>query len=424
MTRWFGLLVLGAMPSVAWAVPADDDEPASTEDTITGTPIPPLTREPRSAELVGPLPENLTFQEYKDLPLPTPAYIGAKMLSLEPEFVHGVQQGLELMFLRKYEPAREHFATLEQTFPGTAVRSVIDVLVWQALMLENFDYRYDKQYWTSSKQARRDLDAAMATPGNEGWEHLMSAAIVGIESIHTMRKGNYLSALSLAFQAMESIEACRAASPDFVDLKLADGMYNYWRSAITMSSKVLPDFGDHRVEGIEQMEIVERTGVFVGPLATLSLAFTWMEQNDLKRAVTSCAVNRSAYPDNIVNNLVCGMIYINMRKFPEAVEVFDRVIAVDPGNTRVHYYKGLALLKQGELEPAKTEFVSYLAAEHLEPYQQSYTNYRLGQVYARQHDYPKAVEHYKEAVKIDGHKSAKSAIERLESRKKEGKISW
>jgi tetratricopeptide (TPR) repeat protein len=423
MTRWFGLLVLTGLPLAAWGAP-DEDEPASTEDTITGVVIPPLAREPRSAELAAPLPATLTYEEYRDRPLPPEAYIGAKMLTLEPEFVDGVQKGLELLFLRKYEPAREHFATLEQTFPGTGVRSVVDVLVWQALMLENFDYRYDKQYWTSSKQARRDLDAAMDIAGNEGWENLMYAAIVGIESIHTVRQGNYLSALSLAFQAMEAIERCRAAAPDFVDLKLADGMYNYWRSVITLSSKMLPDFGDHRVEGIEQMELVERTGVFVGPLATLSLAFTWMEQNDLKRAATSCGVNRSSYPDNVVNNLVCGMVYINMRRFSEAIEVFDRILAVDPTNTRVHYFKGLAWLKQGELESAKAEFVGYLAAEHLEAYQRSYTNYRLGQLYTRQQDYPKAVEHYETAVKIDGNKAAKSAIDRLQDRKKEGKISW
>lgn len=424
MSRWLGLLLWTALPSVALAAADDDDEPASSEDTLTGVAIPPLVREPRSPELAAPLPTNLTIEEYKDRPFPPEAYIGAKMLSLEPEFVHRVQQGLGLMYERKYEAARDHFGALERDFPGTAVRSVIDVLVWQALMLENFDYRFDKQYWTASKQARRDLDEAIASPGNDAWEQLMLSAVLGIESIHTVRRGNYLNALSLAFQAMEAIERCRQAAPEFIDLKLADGLYNYWRSVITMSSKMLPDFGDHRVEGIEQMTLVERTGVFVGPLATLSLAFTWMEQHELKRAASACGRNRHAYPDNVVNNLVCGMIYINMRHFPEALEVFDRVTAVDPSNTRVRYYRGLALLKQGQLEPARDEFSRYLEAQYLEPYQRSYTNYRLGQVYARMHEWPKAMEHYKEAVKIDGHKGAKSAMARLEDRRKAGKIDW
>lgn len=418
---WLGALWMAAFASD----PATDDEdPPSEDKVVVGAGPPPLEREPRSPAMEFQLPEGMTLEEFRDLPYPPVTYVGARVLSLDPEFVHGVQGGLELMYLRQYTQARDHFGTLEAQFPGTGIRSVADTLVWQALMLENFDYRYDKQYWTSSKQARKDLEAAIAAPGNDAWEQLMWAAIVGIEAIHTMRQGHYLQALNLAFQAMEAIEACRAAAPEFVDLKLADGLYNYWRSVITMSSKVLPDFGDHRVEGIEQMELVEQTGVFVAPLATLSLAFTWIEENDHKRAATSCVKNRTKYPDNIVNNLVCGMVYIQMRNFPAAIEVLDRVVAVDPENVRVRYFRGLALLKQGNLEPAKAEFERYLGAQHLEPYQRSYTNYRLGQVYARLKDYPKAIEHYEAAVKIDGHKAAKASIDRLEQRRREGKISW
>ena len=36
--------------------------------------------------------------------------------------------------------------------------------------------------------------------------------------------------------------------------------------------------------GVEAMEIVEAQGVLVSPLATLSLAFSWLEENDMKRA--------------------------------------------------------------------------------------------------------------------------------------------
>lgn len=420
-------LVFGLQPVAAAADPAPaEPEPAGVEDSdrVTGKQPPPLSREPRSAELTFELPRASSMAEYAALPYPHETYIGAEMLHLDPMFVYGIQHGLELLYLRKYTQAREHFAEVETTFPGTGARSVADTLVWQALMLENFDYRYDKQYWTSSKQARRDLDAANATPGNEGWEHLAQAAIVGIESIHTMRKGSYLSALQLAFQAMDHIEKCRSAAPTFVDLKLADGMYNYWRSVVTMNSKILPDFGDHRVEGIEQMTVVQNTGVFMGPMASLSLAFSWLEEGDMRRAGTACTKNRVKYPDNIVNNLTCGTIYTYDRKYTEAQSVLDRVLTVDATNVRVHYLKGFAFFRSGQLEPAKTELTTYLASQYLEPSQKSAGHYRLGQVYARLEDYPKAVESLQAAMKVDGNKNAKATLERLEQRKKEGKVDW
>ena len=415
-----------APPAPAAPAPAPAEaESGSNEAAFTGEgPLRPIDREPRSPEQLYQIPPDLTMEQYSQLPLPWKAYVGAQMLHLEPEFVYGVQQGLQLVYERKYNEARDHFSALDTQYTHSGIRSVADVIVWQALMLENFDFRYDKQYWTSSKQARKELEAAIALPGNDAWEQLLWASVVGIESIHTMRQGNYLSALQLAFQAMDAIEKCRTAAPEFVDLKLADGMYNYWRSVVTMSSKVLPDFGDHRVEGIEQMQIVEARGVLVGPLASLSLAFSWLEENDLKRAASSVGINRRDYPDNIINNMVAAMVYNSMHRYPDALEVLDHIVQTDAANDRVHYWRGVTLQKQGQLDPAIAEYERYLTASHLEDYQKSYALYRLGQIYSRKHEYSTAMEKYKAAIQVDGNKPAKAAKERLEERKKEGKIDF
>lgn len=400
------------------------DEEEVDETRVTGKAPPPLAREPRPAELTFELPRPTSNEEVMNLPYPQEIYLGAEMLKLDPMFVHAVQQGLDLLYLRRYTEAREHFGKVEETFPGTATRSVADTLVWQALMLENFDYRYDKQYWVASKQARADLEAALGKPGNEGWEHLASAAIVGIESIHTMRQGSYLSALQLAFQAMDHIEKCRAAAPKFVDLKLADGLYNYWRSVVTMNSKMLPDFGDHRVEGIEQMTLVEDTGIFMKPMASLALAFSWMEEGDLKRAGSACTKNKIKYPDNIVNNLTCGMVYTESRRYDEAIGAYDRVLKVDPKNDRVHYLRGYTLLRKGDAPGAKAALERYLGSQHLEAYQRSFAHMRLGQALTRLEQYGPAVDAYKAAIKIDGNKQAKKLLDKLEERKKAKKIDW
>jgi len=405
--------------------PAEEEVPegVSDEDRVSGHKPPPLTRSPRKPGEFG-LRDDLTREEYTNLPLPPQAYLGAKILKMEPEFVAGIQSGLELLYRRKYNGARDHFATLEEQFPKTGIRAVADTLVWQALMLENFDYRYDKQYWTSSKQARNDLEGALKLPGNEAWEHLLMATILGVESIHTMRQGGYLNALQLAFQAMDNIERSRKAAPDFIDLQIADGLYNYWRTVITMNSKLLPDFGDHRVEGIEQLQNVESGGLFVGPLATLSLAFTWMEENELKQANAAYGRNNRAYPDNIINNLVGSMVQIARRQYGDAVATLDHVFEIDSKNARAHYWKGLALLRDGKLEGAQSELETYLAGEHLEKFQRSTTHYRLGQLHVRRKDYGKAMEHFEASAKTDGNKAAKRAIDRLKERRKAKKISW
>lgn len=406
--------------------PTDDEEDVDREVRFTTKRLPRVEvpdREPRP-KTAPSSDTRLSMQEYADRPYPPMTYHGAEALDLEPDFVYGVQQGLDLLFQRQYKGAREHFVALEEKFPGTAVAAVADTLVWQALMLENFDFRYDKQYQVSSKAAKDGLAAALKKPGAEAWEHVLMGGIVGIEAIHSMRKSQYLPALQLALSAMDHIGKAREAAPNFVDLALADGMYNYWRSAVTMGSKILPDFEDRRGEGIQQMQTVQDEGVFLSPMATLALAFTWLEENDLKRALNACVRNRKAYPDSIVNNLVTATTYLEMRRYNTALEVLDDVLRVDANNNRARYWRGVAHLKNGSPAEAADEFNKYLAAEHLEDYQRANAYFRLGQAYNRQKKHAEAFEAFRQAEKANGHKGAKTAIARMKERKKAGKINF
>lgn len=401
---------------------AQDPDPSgdlTNDATHSETGLPPLPRDPSK-----PAPVELPAEPAESLEFPAEAYRAADALHVTPAFAHGIQHGLHLVYSRDYPGARDHFAALEGQHPDSIARSLGDVVVWQALMLENFDFRYDKQYWTASKQARADLAKAEAVPGNEAWESLVRATVLGIESIHTMRQESYLPALQLAFQSMNAIETCRGLAPDFVDLTLADGIYNYWRTVVTMQSKVLPDFGDHRVEGIEQMQLVEQNGLFIAPLASLSLSYTWLEEGKADRALASTVRNAQRYPDNVINNTMAGTVLHQLRRYDEALGAYDRILKADPQNDRVHYWKGVTLIKKGRLDEARTELQRYLESTYLEEWQRSYGLYRLGQVYARQEKYGEAFQRYEEAVKLDGNKTAKAARDRLQERRKAGQISW
>lgn len=349
-------------------------------------------------------------------------YRGARQLNMSLKFVDYARKGLDLLYKREYRKTRDYFAELEEVYPGTAVASIADLLVWQCVMLENFDFRHDAQYRAASEGASRKLEAALKEPGNESWENFMMAGVVGIEAIHAARQGRYLPALTLAFNAIDHVEQVRAHSPDFVDLKLADGLYNYWRTVLTQKNKALPDFGDNKKEGIEQMQTVEKQGIFLGPPATLSMAFTWIEENEYKLAVNACARNHVDYPKNLVNELMLGVSLLYLRQYDESIKTFDNVLAIDSKNKRVRYYKGLALHRSGNVDAAGREFEAYLAADYLEKYQRAAAHYRLGRVKLAQKRYDEAESHFKEAVKIDGHSSSKAELDRIKKGRKDGSI--
>lgn len=420
----FGWVCL-AVGALCLGAPAFAQDEADDVERVTGRKPPPLPSEPQAAYVEGYKQEEVKdYDQYKNRPYDNKIYIGAEALQMDPQYIFEVHKGLEMIYLRDYNGAKKHFKALDSAFPGTGISALVDTLVWQALMLENFDYRYEDQYWVSSKRTRTELDAAASKAGNEGWEQVLLTVVSGIEAIHTMRRAKYLNALQLAFESMDHLQKAREAAPDFNDLLLADGMYNYWRTVVTLNSSVLPDFGDKRVEGIEQMQQVERSAVFLGPAATLSLAFTWLEEGDTRRALMSCVRNRKAYPDNVVNNLVTGTTYIYMKKYRDALTVFDDIVRVSPKNNRVHYWRGVSHLKLDELDEAEKELTTYLGADHLEDYQRAGALWRMGLLHQKRKEWGEAYTSFIEANKSGGHKASKAAADRLKKRKKDGKIDF
>jgi tetratricopeptide (TPR) repeat protein len=390
------------------------DPPPADDESLTGIEV---SKPVADVPVVGPpIPAELAGK--------SSAERGAEQLHLDLGFVTGIQGGLEKLYRRDYAGTKTYFLQLELEYPNTAVAEVVDTLIWQAMMLENFDFRYDSQYWVASKTARAALDRALAAPGNEAWEHFLYGGIVGLESIHTARTGSYQSALQLAFEALDHIQKTRELAPTFTDLLLADGMYNYWRTVITESSSLLPDFGDKRAEGIAQMRQVEEGGIFLGPATTLALAFTWIEAGKYTDALASCQKNRAVYPHNVINNLLQGMTYTSLRKYPDAIHLFDEVLADAPENHRAHYLKGLALLRAARYADAETELTTYIASDYLEKWELSGAHWRLGQTYEKQQKWSGADAEFTASVKLDGNPQAKSALEALRTRRKKGEITY
>lgn len=414
------LLAAGLSTATAQAPPPPPPPPpADHDDTVTGK-----SRKIDSVGEVAEAPGADSFQSrlarHEGKQHPPLAHLGAEQLGVDAAFVADCQVGLNKIFLREYKGARAHFNGLAQKYPGWGIAPVGDLLVWQALMLENFDFRFEGQYQTALRRSRTELETSINVPGNEAWEYFLLAGVLGIDSIHTMRKEEWLKALNRGYEAMKMVAKVKEKAPDFIDVEIGDGLFNYWVTVVSRTTKAIPDTEDKRPLGIQQMQRVEREGVFLSAPATLAMTYTWIEEGNYKKALATSMKNQKRYPKNVINNLVAGRVYMYNRQFEKSESTLKGVLQVDDGNRRVHYYLARLYIRWKKLGEADASLDRYLAFKDLSKYDRASALYYKGVVAQRNEKLDQAEDYYSQAVKLAKLERARRRLEKLREERAKG----
>ena len=395
----------------------DEETDDLSENTVTGkAPLTPAVSDPVSPT-TGASDEEI--RAWMNRPFAAASYRAAEALGIEVELADAVTKVCELLYTRNYPDAKKYLDEISQKYPTLGLGPLGHALIYQALMFENYDYRYEKQYRQAYDSTRAQLDKGLKTDGNEALENIVLTGILGVEAIHVMRKGEFVAAVGKALEAMKALENVRKKAPTLPDLKMVDGLYMYWRSAVSLSSKAIPDFPDRRAEGIALMQEAEKSAYYVGPASSLALAYSYIEERQLKLALDRCLLVRVKYADNVINNMTLGRIYTSMKRYDDAIRVYEEVKKDASSNQRVYYQEGLVFYYMQRYPDALKAFQTYVGFKEVPTDARATAWYRIGVVYSKQHKPTEAIAAHSQAVKLNDHEGAKRAIARIQAREAE-----
>jgi tetratricopeptide (TPR) repeat protein len=352
---------------------------------------------------------------------PARVVLGADALNMDVDFVGKAYTGTQLVYGRDYKGAQDAWFALDDEYPGLGVKHVGSVLIYQSIMMENWDFKNEDQYNYHSAEAIRVLEKGLETPGNEAWEHFMLAGMQGIESINIFRKDEFVGAVGKGLDALGHIQHVKDVAPDFADIYLCDGLYKYWRSVVARSSKAIPDGVDERPAGIADMKKAEGSAVFLGPGSSIGLTYSYIEEDKYKTALTYTSKIQKSHPNSVINHLLHARVQVYLKRYDPSLKTLNRVKAVAPKNERMYYYYSTAFMKKGALDNADGAIDTYLGFGLL-PYYEAQSWHRKGDIAFRRKDYDSAEKHYKKAVQISGYKPAKARLAKIKTMRKEGKI--
>ena len=377
-------------------------------DTVSGRNVNALEFEDGTIELVQ-------YEDAKTGKYPKRIYDGARWLQMSVDFVWSCWEVMESLYLRDYKRLHQVVEDVRVKYPGSGVSPVGKALMWQVLMLENFDFAYEMQYKNSFDVAKQELEQAMLTPGNDAWESFLLGAILGVDAIHELRKEDFIDAINRGYEAMSFIEKAKKQAPYFVDSQLGDGLWLYWRSLIASNVPGVPVFKDERQTGIQMMLLAEKESVFLRPAASHALVYTWIEERKMKTALLTADHLQSFYPNNVINLQVLGRVQMYNSMLPQAESSFKKVLQISPQNQRVHYYLARLYLQMKKYKQAEKEISTYLTFP-LAPYQAGYAYYFQGQIFFRQKKYTDAKKSFEKAWETNKVPNSKEMAEKCDAK--------
>ena len=382
-------------------------------DTVSG-------RKVRSIDMPDGKTQLVQYEDEKTGEYPKRIYDGARWLQMSVDFVWSCWQVMNHLYLRDYKGLHGVLQNVKQNYPDSGVAPVGRALMWQVLMLENFDFKYEMQYKNSFDTAVQDLQIASVQPGNDAWENFLMGAILGVDAIHELRKEDFLDAINQGYEAMKFIEIAKKKAQFFVDSQLGDGLWLYWRSLIASNVPGVPLFTDERAKGIEMMQLAERESVFLRPAASHALVYTWIEERKMKTAQMTAQHLQNAYPNNVINLQVLGRVQMYQKQYKKAEKSFQRVLLLSPKNQRTHFYLARLYMRMTQYSKAESHIDTYLSFD-LSDYHKGYGQYFKGHIHYRQKQYRKAKVSYDNAWKTNKVKGAKERSQMAAKKLAEGK---
>lgn len=320
--------------------------------------------------------------------------------------------GLELVYQRRYGDARTVFRTMEQAYPQSAIGPFGLVMLAQAQMGENLDFLHDAVYTNAYKVSTERLDAAIGRGDAVAWNSFLRGCAKGVNSLYLYRKDKLLAAVQEGMGALSDIEKSSKLDPQFKDPYMGFGVYNYWRSAVTLRYKSLPFFPDKRDQGLKQLEMARDGGIITPVLARIALGYSYLDRGIVKRALYETNSLKKDYPDNVLNLILAGQVYARGRDLEKAKASWKRVLELDTRNVLAAYYLGNHMLNREYNYPEAVTYLEKYVKEMPNEFYAASARTRLGDAYFLTNQTAKAEEQWKLALQADGsYKLAKARAE-------------
>ncbi|HKI77180.1 MAG TPA: hypothetical protein VKA26_01415 [Ignavibacteriaceae bacterium] len=207
-----------------------------------------------------------------------------------------LQDGISNIILQNYELAKETFDYLNLKYPRLPLGNIY-LASTEIAKAYDYESKFNSDYIelnldSAEIKANRLLDKDDENP----WYRYFAGLKNGYYAYYEALNKSWLSALSNGVNAIKDFDKCLKIDTSFYEVYTAIGAFQYWKSRKTEIIKWLPFVKDEKEQGVKNLQIAVANSKYNHYFAVNSLLWIYIDQRKFKEAIELSNKALEEYP--------------------------------------------------------------------------------------------------------------------------------
>jgi tetratricopeptide (TPR) repeat protein len=236
-----------------------------------------------------------------------------------------LKRGIDRILVQDFEDAERNFRMLKEDFPRIPFGDIYlaaNEIVKAEFYGNDFNESIISKHLNDASQLSEEL---YESDQENVWNNYFMALSKGYSAYYEALKGNYISAFTGGYDALDYFNECLEKDSTFYESYIALGTYQYWAGAKTDIINWLPFIPDDKKNGVKLLEEVITRRSYNYHIAVNSLTWIYIEEEEYQKAVETAKPVFEAYPGNKFIGLALASAYRNINP-TKSVEVYGRIL--------------------------------------------------------------------------------------------------
>ena len=250
--------------------------------------------------------------------------------------------GIQQILYQNYENAELIFTELTDKFPENPLGNIYRAA---AKIAKSVDYEEDLDEDSIDSllsSAETQTNKLLDRDDDNLWYNYYDALIYGYRAYYYSISSNLVSAFADGILSLNRLQKCLEIDNNFNEALIAQGIYKYWKSAQTKSLNWLPFVKDEREDGIRLLENSLKHNSYNFYLASYSLIWIYIDNNQSDKAVVLGEKMLKEYPGSRFFRWGLARAYQDISK-EKAIEIYTEILNSVQQIKNRNFYNDLVL---------------------------------------------------------------------------------